>query len=487
MAVSTTTALTWGAFCLLLVWGVWVSRPHAAPASRDAAVAARAALARWSGLEQRLALSHDSVGVIDRRFTHVPDAHPAPQVRAGLAAIGPQPVPAGAPGLRAALAATLAPRHAVVMAAPGISTMDLFVTLTSLQRASPDAVALLIVSAAEARDVVQRVAAYGASGGSGLQLWLRVYDWDVLGSRLTVEQRAYLPPIRRYAMYALVLEDMASSSPDAVGGSSGVIYSNLDGEHLLPPHGVLMCDARDVAFQRDPFPQFWGYVAAQVRGDRRGGVPHPRGVFESAWAAASVVVVAGEPRMLTVGEDDWNRGWVSFCYYDLGEAMVGKEFIYCSGTTFATLPGALHYLRSGMLPAMGHCANIGWEKGMDQGIHNVLMHAYTPAALDDWRIRAAAGGPFRDGGGREPIIAQPREFLDLVQAFQREASIVVAEAEDGWVCTMGLLLYGGLHQEAATGNVLPAPGRPPCALVHQYDRSDALIDVFRRRFGQHAA
>jgi hypothetical protein len=41
--------------------------------------------------------------------------------------------------------------------------------------------------------------------------------------------------------------------------------------------------------------------------------------------------------------------------------------VLCSGTTFATLPGALHYLEAGMLPAMGFCANINWMNGMDQG------------------------------------------------------------------------------------------------------------------------
>ena len=115
---------------------------------------------------------------------------------------------------------------------------------------------------------------------------------------------------------------------------------------------------------------------------------------------------------------------------------------------------------------------------MDQGIHNVIMHRYSGAQLSEWRARADAGGPFRDGGGRLPIMAQPKDFLALVEGFQRGLQVHVARAEEGDICTMALLLTKGLHRDAS-GRVLPGPGKAPCAIVHQFDRSPPLVEYYR--------
>jgi len=115
---------------------------------------------------------------------------------------------------------------------------------------------------------------------------------------------------------------------------------------------------------------------------------------------------------------------------------------------------------------------------MDQGIHNVLMHRYTKAQLDHWRGRADAGGPFRVGGGKDPIMNKPKEFLGMVEEFQKDLTVKVAHSEDGAICTMALLLTKGTFRDGS-GRVLPGDGKEPCKIVHQFDRAPPLVDYYR--------
>jgi hypothetical protein len=395
------------------------------------------------------------------------------------------PLPAAAAGVvPAAGAAAAAPArggpaggasaqlNVVLLAAPKLDDADLATALASIAAHAPGSLVMLIVEPAQAERLAGGVLAPGEAGGGvagsaaqttwqarpALRLWLRMYSWDALSAQLPSAQRAYLPPLRRYAMYPLLLDDLVAG-----GGAQAdaLLFSNAREAHLRRPDGVLLSDARDVVLQADPFPRFHAQLGAA--------------------AGEAAVLVAGEARVTKLGADDWNRGWVSFCYYDLGEAMVNEEQIYCSGTTFGTPEGVRHYIAEGLLPAANFCAELNWDKGMDQGIHNVIMHPYTPAQLAHWRARADAGGPFRPNGGKHPIMRDPRGFLDLVERFQRGVRVRVAHAEEGTMCTMALLLRGGLHRDAA-GWVLPAAGAEKCALVHQYDRSAELVDFFRKKF-----
>jgi hypothetical protein len=317
---------------------------------------------------------------------------------------------------------------------------------------------------------------------------LRLYDWNALHDKLSDDfERNLFPAIRRYFFYDMVLRDMAPEDgavPAPAGAPGPVLFSNLDAEHLLAPQAVFLADSRDLALQADPFPEFWAFVASR---SAESSVPSPVALaplqFYSRLADKKAVLVAGEARVSTLGEDDWNRGWVSWCFFDLGEAMVNSEQIYCSGTTLGTVAGLRTYLRHGMLPAMRFCAKIDFEKGMDQGIHNVLLHRYSKERLDGWRANARAGGPYRPGGGTDMAMAKPLEFLDLVDNLQDRLMVHIAHAEDGLICTMALLLRSGVHQDA-DGAVLPSSGsKRKCAVVHQFDRDASLVAHFKRLYG----
>lgn len=473
------------------------------------APSANAALLRWTGVAASRGIATSSATVEDRET--------ARRLRAALseAGYGSGGEESAKPTVaRGADDSSTVPRHAVLMAAPGIKESDLIMALGSMARHAPDAVVLLIVKASQVPSLTARIDAPDApppatdAGSVALQqtswrrgdaasgptprpkLWLRLYDWDVLQERLSPSDQTLLPPIRRNLFYPMVLDDIApvvaGAAPAAVG-SGGVLFSNLDAAHLSPPHAVLLADARDLVFQADPFPAFWGFIA---RGDAGGGssgpgTPAAPDHFDAAWADERAVVVAGEARIITLGQDDWNRAWVSYCYYDLGEAMVNAEQIYCSGTTAGTVPGLRHYLRKGFDPIMRFCSQVSWEKGMDQGIHNVIMHRYPPAAIEGWRKAALVGGPFRPGGGKDPIMAQPIEFLDAVESFQRDLTIHVAHAEDGLICTMALLLKVGVFRDA-NGDVLPSAGHAPCSIVHQFDRNGDLWTHFQKLYNNGA-
>jgi len=378
------------------------------------------------------------------------------------------------------------PLNVILLAAPKLDQVDIVTCLSSIAHHSPDSIVLLIVNPEQADslkgmfsqpvesvDVPQDPSSQTSWRAlPSLRLWIRMYSWPALDSRLSPQQRAYMPPIRRYAMYPHLLDDMESGGSnkaevDEAASSPILLFSNLPPTMIRAPTGVFISDSRDMVFQADPFPRFWG----MLEGDGISG------------ADEVALVVAGEAKVTTIGKDDWNRGWVSFCYYDLGEAMVQNEQIYCSGTTFGTLAGIRYYITQGMLPAMEFCSVIDWEKGMDQGIHNVLLHRYSDRQITEWKEMADEGGPFRPGGGKYPIMKHPKEFLDMVRDFQRGIKIHVTNAEEGDICTMALLLISGTFQDGE-GRVLPASGKAPCAVVHQFDRAPPLVDYFRRKFAE---
>ena len=380
------------------------------------------------------------------------------------------------------------PRNAILMAAAGMSASDLRVALASIAEHAPSVSLLMVVQP----DQVLWLSAFANETrrqGGKPRLWLRLYDWNALHNRLASDyEKTLFPAIRRYHFYDMVLRDIAPDKdgvmPAPTGAPGPVLFSNFDAEHLLAPHAVFLADSRDLVFQADPFPDFWAFVA---RHGANPSAPPPAplkpDLFDSRLAAEVAILVAGEARVSTLGEDDWNRGWVSWCFFDLGEAMVNSEQIYCSGTTFGTINGLRTYLRNGMLPAMRFCAKIDFEKGMDQGIHNVLLHRYSKERLDGWRANARAGGLYRPGGGTEMAMAQPLEFLTLVDTLQDRLTVHVAHAEDGLICTMALLLRNGVHQ-AEDGAVLPSRGSVrKCAVVHQFDRDAGLVTHFKRLYG----
>lgn len=400
------------------------------------------------------------------------------------------------------------PLHGIIMAAPGLSQTDLTRTLVSLARLpQQQTILMLIVQKDQAAWIKGKVEAAtaklaGSTSSSFPFLRVRLYDVEQLRAALPQDKSSLAPAVHRYFLYPLIMEDLGAlqenvapaTGSEGAAARAAVLFSNIEQPAVTPnatgttsaprlfPDAWLISDSRDVLFQRDPFPEFWTHAEQAWAQNNVTSMPSggSHGTQAAVWQntrSLPLVVAAGEANIMKLGQEDWNRGWVSMCYYDLGESMVSEGQIYCSGTTFATTSGLLLYLHEGMYPAMDLCMGLKDDKGVDQGIHNVIMHIPYPASkLQYWRECADVGGPFRPGGGKDPVMAHPHKLLDLVEGLQAKLHVRVANAEDGMICTMALLLRlpGGSDTNGDGQLLSVTEPRRTCAIVHQFDRQENL-------------
>lgn len=362
------------------------------------------------------------------------------------------------------------------MAAAGTQRSDATVALLSLASAAPDAVLLLLALPGDVA-WLSALAGGGDGGSSPPRLLLRVYSWPALSARLPAEQAALSPSPRRFLLYPLVLAELAAAARGADDDATLVLFSNVPATARRPPDALLLCDARDVAFQRDPFPEFRAAFSREL----------------AAAAAPALLLVAAELQepdgSTTLGRDDWNRETVHACYGYLGEELLYDEAIHCAGTSFAT-PAGLAAYASALAEGFAACNDMAANGGTDQGVHNALTHAQAPARLADLRARAAADprGPFADAGPARhygQAVPHAAQLLDAVERLQRDVVIRAARTEDGHVCTLALPARLGLIRRDGQGRVLAiADESRVCALVHQYDRDADLYAHYRRVFAE---
>jgi hypothetical protein len=233
---------------------------------------------------------------------------------------------------------------------------------------------------------------------------------------------------------------------------------------------LLLCDSRDVAFQRDPFATFAAAFAPELAADARAPL---------LLAAAELDAADGSTRL---GREDWNRETIHGCFGYLGEVLAGDRVILCAGTTFAT-PAGLRAYAAAMAAAFAACNDMGaGGGGADQGVHNALLHAPTRARMADLRARAPSGpwadaGPPSSGG---PPVPRALALLDAHDALHAAATVRATRTEAGGVCTMALpARLGKLPRDAGGRPVAIDDHDIACALVHQYDRDAALHARFR--------
>lgn len=171
---------------------------------------------------------------------------------------------------------------------------------------------------------------------------------------------------------------------------------------------VFMSDVRDVVFQSDPF-------AAQGERD---------------------LICCNESRNTPIGACDANSVWIRNMFGDETLARLADQPISCVGTILGTFAGTLEYLIHMQLLSFEVPYNTRHMHGIDQGIHNIIIHS-----------------------GRMPTLVTS-DNTELV----------------------GTVGYGldGAHLDTeqrlcnAAGAVIP--------VVHQYDRNPEYAAVFLRRF-----
>ena len=173
--------------------------------------------------------------------------------------------------------------------------------------------------------------------------------------------------------------------------------------------GVLFADVRDTAFQKDPFD----------------------GTISDKFYAVHGV----ESR--TIGQCGWNGGWIKDCFGEKKLRALSNKPILCSGVSLATsFHVALKYAQQ-MAAVIAHEDFKKCERnGVDQGVHNVLVH--------DNMVLGSQIVPQR---------------ASRVANLQAKVAIV--------------------HNN----NVLRASDRTPVAVVHQYDRFPDLAAFYYRTYG----
>ena len=152
-----------------------------------------------------------------------------------------------------------------------------------------------------------------------------VYEFDELLASYSVKQQNFHPSSTRWLLMYDRMRQM----------EGGQRYNAL-----------FLTDVRDTVFQSDPF------TAILKDGD---------GLY-----------VAMENAAVTISQEGWNSGWVKDCFGQRVLQQVGSKVVSCSGTTLGTWDAALQYLKlmADTIREREACE----RNGIDQGVHNVIVH-----------------------------------------------------------------------------------------------------------------
>ena len=232
----------------------------------------------------------------------------------------------------------------------------------------------------------------------------------------------------------LVEFDLAKLAATAAGGASfaskyhpstlrwSLIYRFFaDAVVRARYHRVLLIDVRDSYFQGDPFAII------------------PRDASTPAFHAFKGV------ETITIGECGWNGGWVKDCFGDAVLAELSAQNIVCSGVSLGTMDVVFEYLQLMDDVVMGRkqapvaqaarfpaCE----RNGVDQGVHNVLVHKKLIRALTLWsqrdapvanlqakRARVSGLTVTNELGTRVPVVHQYDRYPDLQKALFAKVSV----------------------------------------------------------------
>ena len=422
-------------------------------------------------------------------------------------------------------------RNAIIMIGPGVKLPDLLRMLASMARSAPSAVVALAVDPGEqANSIAAHIVRPGtistpvsaSSAPARIPMWLRLYAFSALDATMPQHTPRRFPAVRRYHHYATMLADLSAGRDEEGGNATAgggvswsargslVVFSTLDAAHLYEPDGVLVGDARDLVLQRDPFSLMWA---------RYFGLPE----FDAlvARAAPPTLIAAQEGAAVPIEKEPYTWSWVQHCAGEVGEAQTRHTPVLCSGSTMGNTEGMRAYLAA-MNAGADTCADVDWHRGMDQGIHNLLLRRHSEG---EWA--ALESHPLRN----ETTLGQSKsgDFVGPARALQSAVRLFVTPAEGDLMCTIGQLVLGGVVTRDAEGFVVGAPysflgSRPHvdvassgpsgasaveaggggkgggdastgvrgggagragrrCAVVHQFDRSPELLRFYDGVYG----
>mmetsp|Transcript_18030 Transcript_18030/g.23515 ORF Transcript_18030/g.23515 Transcript_18030/m.23515 type:complete len:469 (-) Transcript_18030:345-1751(-) len=191
-----------------------------------------------------------------------------------------------------------------------------------------------------------------------------------------------------------------------------LISAHLDSLEASKYRGVLFADVRDTAFQADPFAL----------------------AFENN---ENIFLAFHGVEARTIGQCGWNGGWVKSCFGPQKLSALSDKPILCSGISIASFELGRTYAKQ-MSAVISHQDFAKCERnGVDQGVHNVLIH--------ENRIPHSKLIP------------------------QRQAIVANLQAK--------------IAQIKSDNIVVRPSDQKPVAVVHQYDRFPQLANHYYATFG----
>lgn len=156
---------------------------------------------------------------------------------------------------------------------------------------------------------------------------------------------------------------------------------NREQEHAVTAHyrRVWMIDVRDSYFQSDPF----AFISLPAV---------PSVAPNAARASSTSLHVFSGVESFPIRECGWNSGWIKDCFGPQVLGAVGHRGIICSGVSAGSVEAVAEYVRtmSEIITGSAHSKVAGEfpqceRNGVDQGVHNVLVHT---GALDHLNLRS---------------------------------------------------------------------------------------------------
>ncbi len=185
-------------------------------------------------------------------------------------------------------------------------------------------------------------------------------------------------------VYAITLEEFDISSQSTLMRNYhastlrwSMMYDFFQRPNIIGKYGrVWMIDVRDSMFQKDPF-----------------------SILPVYKPGASIFLAFRGVESKKISECGWNSGWIRDCFGQSTVTTFGNEQIICSGFSAGTIDSVLPYLKKMSDITKGNSLGKGFpshnfpqceRNGVDQGVHNVLVHL---RLIDGLRVIGQADGP----------------------------------------------------------------------------------------------
>lgn len=145
-----------------------------------------------------------------------------------------------------------------------------------------------------------------------------------------------------------------------------LLHFEHDGLYLTKYKKVLFADVRDTVLQTNPFDLLPNVPTTVTK-------PHQNNID-------GVFYAFREMSSLTIRKCGWNSGWIKDCFNQDIFDKVADVFIICSGISLANINEASQYTKTFANILLGNQNEIKNKfpqcerNGVDQGVHNVLMH-----------------------------------------------------------------------------------------------------------------